>query len=411
MERSQSRREGRGIKWTGWRRVLVAAAVLWLALAPAAAHAAGRAPVDVAPQGAAAVHLDDPTATPTSTELANLMLQLEAAVAAQNWNLALSLADQIIAIDADYGDIQTRKYDILISYGYALMTSGDCAGALTRFQQALALDPSRPEAPVGMELLTRYCATTPVGTQTATPTGTLSATPTGTRTATPTGTLSVTPTGSQLSTGVTTHLVLAGETLYSLAKRYGTTVQAIMQANGMMSYYLRAGDTIYIPTGDIVLPGPEVHIVQPGETLYSIARLYGTTVAAIMSTNGLHSYLIYAYQALYIPSASQPGPIVHIVQAGETLYTIALRYGTSVAAIMSANGLSNYSIRVGQQLIISSSGGTGYPTSVPYQEYTVQAGDTLYGIALRYGTTVNAIMTANSLSSSYIYVGMKLRIP
>jgi LysM repeat protein len=179
----------------------------------------------------------------------------------------------------------------------------------------------------------------------------------------------------------------------------------------MMSYYLRAGSTIYIPTGEIVLPGPEVHIVQPGETLYSIARQYGTTVSAIMSINSLRSYMIYAYQALYIPSASQPGPIVHIVQAGETLYTIALRYGTSVAAIMAANGLSNYSIRGGQQLVISSSGGSVYPTSVPYQEYTVQAGDTLYGIALRYGTTVNAIMTANGLSSSYIYVGMKLKIP
>jgi tetratricopeptide (TPR) repeat protein len=238
MERSQSRREGRRNKWTVCRPLLVAAAALWLALTPAAAQAAGRAPADAVPLVAAAVHLDDPTATPTSTEVDPLKLQLEAAVAAQDWALALSLADQIIAIDPDYDDVQASKYNILISYGYELMTEGDCAGALTRFQQALALDTAeslgRTEAAVGMELLTRYCATTPTGTLTATPTGTLTQTPT--RTATPTGTLTATPTGTLLSTGVTTHLVLAGETLYSLAKRYGTTVQAIMQANGMMSY-------------------------------------------------------------------------------------------------------------------------------------------------------------------------------
>jgi LysM repeat protein len=394
---------------SGRRPVWLLVAALWLLLTPSMAYAAGAVATPQPRMAAASANLDDATATPTatSTELAGLMLQLEAAVAAQDWVLALSLADQIIAIDAEYDSIQSRKYEILVSYGYQLMTDGDCASALTQFQQALALDPSRTEASVGMELLSRYCPTAIPGTATATPTGTL----TGTKTATPTGTLTVTPTGTQYSTGVTTHLVQAGETLYSLAKLYGTTVQAIMQANGMMSYYLRAGDTIYIPTGDVVLPGPTVHIVQPGETLFSIARQYGTTVSAIMSLNHLSSYLIYAYQALYISSASQAGPIVHIVQAGETLYTIALRYGTSVAALMSTNGLTSYAIRVGQQLIVPSTWSGYYPTTTPYQQYTVVPGDTLYGIALRYGTTVAAIMEANDLSSSYIYVGMTLSIP
>ena len=393
-------------RWYSPRRpVWMLVAALWLLLMPSVAYAAEGVSAAAPRVAAEAAHLEDPTPTATSTELEGLMLQLEAAVAAQDWVLALSLADQIIAIDADYNDIQTRKYDILISYGYQLMTAGDCAGALTQFQQALALDPSRSEASVGMELLTRYCPTAIPGTATVTPTGTL------TKTATPVGTLTVTPTGTRYPTGVITHLVLPGETLYSLSQLYGTTVQAIMQANGMMSYYLRAGDTIYIPTGDVAMPGPSVHIVQPGETLFSIARTYGTTVSAIMSMNSLHSYLIYAYQALYIPSASQPGPIVHIVQAGETLYTIALRYGTSVAALMSTNGLTSYTIRVGQQLIVPSSGSSVYPTTTPHQEYVVVPGDTLYGIAQRFGTTVTAIMEANGLSSSYIYVGMTLSIP
>jgi LysM repeat protein len=218
-----------------------------------------------------------------------------------------------------------------------------------------------------------------------------------------------------------TYTVVLGDTLYSLAKRYGTTVQAIMQANGMMSSFLRAGDVIWIPASGELPPGPVVHIVQAGETLYSIARDYNTTVWAIMAANNLSSYSVWAYTALFIPSAAQPGAFIHIVQPGETLYTIATNHGTTVALIMMANALQTYDIYVYQRLVIPPEGWTGWPP-ISYwtgpggsfysgSVYVVQMGDTLYGIAQRFGTTVASLMAANGLTSSTIIAGTTLRIP
>jgi lipoprotein-anchoring transpeptidase ErfK/SrfK len=112
--------------------------------------------------------------------------------------------------------------------------------------------------------------------------------------------------------------------------------------------------------------------VRRGETLYSIARRYGTSASAIASANRLRNpSLIYSGQRLVIPGSggggggggggSVPtGGTTHIVQRGETVSRIAYRYGTTVAAIASANGLRNPSlIYVGQRLRIPSGGGGG----------------------------------------------------
>jgi len=102
-----------------------------------------------------------------------------------------------------------------------------------------------------------------------------------------------------------------------------------------------------------------VHVVHQGDTLYSLARRYGTTVSAIVRANGLRDPdWIYVGQRLVIPGAiatssySLPGS-VHVVRRGENLFRIALRYGTTVQALALANNLSNtWLIRVGQRLVI-----------------------------------------------------------
>jgi LysM repeat protein len=167
-----------------------------------------------------------------------------------------------------------------------------------------------------------------------------------------------------------------------------------------------------------------VHVVQRGETLYSIARYYGTSVSALVQANGLrNANFIWVGQRLTIPgggSGSTGGSSggVHVVQRGETLYSIALRYGTSVSALVQANGLRNANfIYVGQRLLISGGGGGGSsrgggtaPSSS--RVHIVQRGETLAGIALRYGTTAAAIATANGLRNpNLIYVGQRLTIP
>jgi len=346
------------------------------------------------------------TPTPTEEEiLQELMQQLDTAWNQQDWPQVLDLIEQITAIDPEYDDIQERHYYAHVNYGFQLMTEGECTLSLAQFREALVLRPDGEEALRGLELLDRYCATpTPApGTPTATPV------------ASPTAFPSATPTPQVVSTPVT-YTVQAGDTLYGLSKRYSTTVQAIMQANGMMSYLLRVGEVIWIPVSGAPPPGPIVHIVQPGETLYSIARQYNTTVWAIMAANGLSNTAIRAYRALFVPTAMQPGPMIHIVMPGETLYTIALRYDATVPLVMLANGLTTYDIYVYQRLIIPPEGWTGgdpWPWGPlrPGRLYVVQRGDTLYSLAGRFGTTVDALKAANGLSGSTIMAGDTLRIP
>jgi LysM repeat protein len=170
-----------------------------------------------------------------------------------------------------------------------------------------------------------------------------------------------------------------------------------------------------------------VHVVQRGETLYAIANRYGTTVQAISNANGLRnpSY-IYAGQRLTIPGQGSSGATgsggaaatggAYIVRRGDTLWSIATRHGTTIAAIRQANGLGSNIIYTGQRLAIPGGGGASNTVvaqpSGGGQVYTVRRGDTLSAIAFRHGTTARAISQANGLvNPSYIYPGQRLRIP
>jgi LysM repeat protein/Tol biopolymer transport system component len=178
---------------------------------------------------------------------------------------------------------------------------------------------------------------------------------------------------------------------------------------------------LLVPAGALAAPettGETIHVVQWGETLSIIASRYGVTVEAILVVNGLSDpNFVYVGQRLIIPTSaggSSPGG-QHVVAPGETLTSIALRYGTSVAALAAANRLGETDfIYVGQVLIIPGGGSSGPPPPSSggcTAHHTVQHGDTLSGIAWHYGTTINALMQANSLYSDIIYQGQRLCIP
>jgi LysM repeat protein len=142
------------------------------------------------------------------------------------------------------------------------------------------------------------------------------------------------------------------------------------------------------------------------------------SAAAIIRCNNLvnPSYLRVGQQLLIPTGAPTPPPapppsgqVVYTVRRGDTLYSIARRFSTTAQTIAGANGLLNPNyIYVGQRLIIPA----GVPAPPRGRYYTVQRGDTLWRIALRYRTTVWAIATANNLRYPYIiYPGQVLVIP
>jgi len=165
-------------------------------------------------------------------------------------------------------------------------------------------------------------------------------------------------------------------------------------------------------------PGVEgmiIHVVERGETLFIIAARYGTTVEAIVQANAIaNPNLIYVGQRLIIPTQGSVAPEgSYVVRLGDTLSNIALRFGTTVSAIAQANNISNPSlIYPGQRLIIPSAVQQPSESPTQAQVHVVRPGEYLSQIARLYGTTVWALAAANDLSNpSLIYAGQRLIIP
>jgi len=164
---------------------------------------------------------------------------------------------------------------------------------------------------------------------------------------------------------------------------------------------------------------PSTYVVGWGDTVSGIAQRYGTTVSAIVQANGMgNPDLIYVGERLSIPGSSSPVSAssgAYLVQRGDTLSGIAVRHQTTVQQLVQMNGLSNANfIVVGQRLVVPS----GAPTnSSPNQRemgstYQVRAGDTLIGIAIRFQVQMWDIVLANNIANpSLIYVGQTLVIP
>ena len=148
--------------------------------------------------------------------------------------------------------------------------------------------------------------------------------------------------------------------------------------------------------------------VRPGDTLFSIAVRYGTTVAEIMRVNGLKSYTIYVGQNLKVPV----GYVSYIVKPGDTLYSIALTHHVTTSALIAANHISNPDLLfVGQRLIIPTRG-SSMPVMGKPVYHVVRPGETLALIAQKYGVSLRALQLANHLANpNLIYVGQRLRIP
>lgn len=224
------------------------------------------------------------------------------------------------------------------------------------------------------------------------------------------------------------YTVKKGDSLYSIANRYNTTVDEIKKLNNLSSNNLSIGQTLRIPEtysdGGMTLPNFKNYIVKRGDTLYSIARDNNIAVDTIIRDNSLNNNNLSIGQILkirilsnvdtgeyeecfgedYTPPVSS-NTIEYVVKRGDSLYSIANRYNTSVNQIMNLNNLSSINLSIGQLLKIPSSN-SGTTT----QTYTVKKGDSLYAIAKKFNTTVDSIKRKNNLTSNNLAIGQKLII-
>ncbi|MGI5878382.1 MAG: LysM peptidoglycan-binding domain-containing protein [Christensenellales bacterium] len=206
------------------------------------------------------------------------------------------------------------------------------------------------------------------------------------------------------------YTVRSGDSLWKIATANGMTVAELKSINNLTS------DIIY-PGQTLSLSHSTRYTVQKNDSLWLIARRYGVTVSALQSANGLSGSLIYPGQTLTIPAAAKaaasalapsPGQKLSLshstrytVQKNDSLWLIARRYGVTVSALQSANGLTGSLIYPGQTLVIpaatkaEASALAPSTASWPSVTYIVRAGDTVSGIAARFGVSAAQIVKYN----------------
>lgn len=200
------------------------------------------------------------------------------------------------------------------------------------------------------------------------------------------------------------YIVQKGDTLYSVAMANNTTVDELKRINNLTSNILSTGQLLKIPSA--LLP-ESTYIVKKGDSLYSIANKYNTTVDELKRINNLTSNILSIGQVLKLPSdkvsdvEKEENTINYTVQKGDSLYSIARKYSTTIDKIKDLNNLTTNLLSIGQVLLI--------PTDTNLETtYTVQKGDSLYSIAKKYDTTVDRLKQLNNLKSNLLSIGQIL---
>ena len=244
------------------------------------------------------------------------------------------------------------------------------------------------------------------------------------------------------------YVVQSGDTLYSIARRSGMSLNSLLTLNSLsQSSIIYPGQSLTVSQSEgnfstpvstktnsasSVVSTSGTYTVKAGDTLYGIARRSGVSLNSLLSLNGLsQSSVIRPGQTLNVSGASNTTvatPVsstsqatstsgTYTVKAGDTLYRIAHNHGISLRTLLSVNGLSETStIRPGQQLVVSGSAQatTSYSStqtvSSGSQTHTVKAGEGLWRIARTYGLSLEQLKALNGLTSNVIRVGQVLKV-
>lgn len=226
----------------------------------------------------------------------------------------------------------------------------------------------------------------------------------------------------QCPTGTVPYVIRAGDTYFSLAIRFNTTVPAIIAANpGVDPNLLMIGQIICIPTRPQIppCPGGNFYVIRPGDTLFAIARFFNVPLGTLIAANpGIDPNRLFVGQIICIPLVTPPvtcppGTTTYTIQPGDTFFAIAARFNTTVAALIAANpGVNPNALLIGQVICVPVV--TPPPAVCPtgFTTYVIQPGDTFFALAARFNTTVAALIQANpGVNPDALMIGQRICVP
>lgn len=203
------------------------------------------------------------------------------------------------------------------------------------------------------------------------------------------------------------YVVKKGDSLWSIARANGLTVDELKSLNNLSSNVLHVGDTLLISSADSTgnNGNDNYYVVKSGDTLWSIARKYNLSVNELKALNNLSSKVLNVGQRLIVGKESSND---YVVSAGDTLWAIARKFNVSVDDIKALNNLSSNNLSIGMTLKIPPySNKKNEETNV----YVVKSGDSLWSIARMFNSTVDEIKSLNGLKSNVLRIGQRLVVP
>lgn len=229
-----------------------------------------------------------------------------------------------------------------------------------------------------------------------------------------------------------THYVKAGETIFSIAKQYGTTTEAIYRLNPDVKGGVKTNYLLIIPTGDGIVPSTgdvkfKKHRVRRKETLFSISQQYNVSIDDLKKCNKeLYSRQLKKGDRLQIPQRLKGTPIVtettaettseitikHTVLAKETKYGIARKYGITIAQLETLNPSMDEGLQIGTVLNVPNTAVTNSVTiEENYDFYEVQPKEGFFRLKVKLGLTEEEIVEINPYAKDGLKNGMILKIP
>ncbi len=230
-------------------------------------------------------------------------------------------------------------------------------------------------------------------------------------------------------TGTFAYTVLPGDTMFSIARKFDVTLQALIDANPQIPDPARLvpGQTVCVPRADVppgpCPPGTFSYTVQPGDSMWSIANKFGVSLDALIAANPQipNPSLIFPGQIVCVPSTPPPGPcppgtFAYTVQPGDSMWSIARKFGVPLDALIRANPqIPNPSLIFPGQIVCVPGTQPPPPGTCPPGTfaYTVRPGDSMWSIARKFGVSLDALIRANPQipNPSVIFPGQTVCVP
>lgn len=203
-----------------------------------------------------------------------------------------------------------------------------------------------------------------------------------------------------------TYTVKKGDTLYSISKNQNIPIDTIIKLNNLTSSNLEIGQQLKLKSDSNNSSNKNQYIVQRGDTLYSLALKYNTTVDKLRKLNNLNTNTLTIGQILVLPIETDIDEYdIYVVKKGDSLWSISRKFNIDINDLIELNNLKDLTLQINQSILIPKQ-----QENIETDLYIVKKGDTLWSISNKLNIPVQTLKELNNLNSNLLKVNQQLKI-